>query len=467
MTPAGVDRPARRERLEAGAARPSTSPTTTSSAPPSRATRDRVQEFWQTLYDKGDVYEGSYEGPYCVGLRGVQAPGRAASTATGRPRRAEAVPDPRPPGRDALRGELLLPAVRLRRPAARALRGATRTSSSPSQRPQRGRVVRPAGPAGPVDLAVDASTGASRCRGTTSTSSTCGSTRCSTTLTAAGYGDEAAAEKFAHTWPADVHLVGKDILRFHAVIWPAMLMAAGVAAAATGLRARLAAGRRREDEQVQAHRHPAERDRRRLRLGRVPLLLPAGHRVRPGRLVLLGGHERALHGRARQRARQPRVAGSPRWSAATSTACCPAPADEPELAAGGRHGGGGRRGGDRPARPPGRHPGGDGLRAASSTATSPSRSRGRSPRTSRAVPTSTAILYATAEALRAVAVLLNPVMPKATRAAVGARSAPRPRSGRWPTRGCRTPGAGASCPAGATVTKGEPLFPRLEEPGQA
>merc|ERR1711862_451711 len=27
-------------------------------------------------------------------------------------------------------------------------------------------------------------------------------------------------------WPADVHLVGKDILRFHAIYWPAMLMAA-------------------------------------------------------------------------------------------------------------------------------------------------------------------------------------------------------------------------------------------------
>ena len=35
-------------------------------------------------------------------------------------------------------------------------------------------------------------------------------------------------KKFAQTWPADVHLVGKDILRFHAVIWPAMLMAAGL-----------------------------------------------------------------------------------------------------------------------------------------------------------------------------------------------------------------------------------------------
>jgi methionyl-tRNA synthetase len=41
--------------------------------------------------------------------------------------------------------------------------------------------------------------------------------------------DAAEQEVFAKTWPADVHLVGKDILRFHAVIWPAMLLAAGVA----------------------------------------------------------------------------------------------------------------------------------------------------------------------------------------------------------------------------------------------
>jgi methionyl-tRNA synthetase len=40
--------------------------------------------------------------------------------------------------------------------------------------------------------------------------------------------DSEGGKKFAATWPADVHLVGKDILRFHAVIWPAMLMAAGL-----------------------------------------------------------------------------------------------------------------------------------------------------------------------------------------------------------------------------------------------
>ncbi len=43
-------------------------------------------------------------------------------------------------------------------------------------------------------------------------------------LTAVGFPDEAAP--LAHFWPADLHMVGKDILRFHAVIWPAILMAA-------------------------------------------------------------------------------------------------------------------------------------------------------------------------------------------------------------------------------------------------
>lgn len=44
-------------------------------------------------------------------------------------------------------------------------------------------------------------------------------------ITATGYGADEA--EFGRRWPA-VHIVGKDILRFHAVIWPAMLMAAGV-----------------------------------------------------------------------------------------------------------------------------------------------------------------------------------------------------------------------------------------------
>ena len=46
-------------------------------------------------------------------------------------------------------------------------------------------------------------------------------------ITAVGYPDE-KAETFKRFWPADLHMVGKDILRFHAVYWPAFLMAAGL-----------------------------------------------------------------------------------------------------------------------------------------------------------------------------------------------------------------------------------------------
>ncbi|MBW3555856.1 MAG: methionine--tRNA ligase [Actinobacteria bacterium] len=45
-------------------------------------------------------------------------------------------------------------------------------------------------------------------------------------ISAAGYGDDPAS--FQKWWPPAYHLVGKDIIRFHAVYWPAMLMSAGL-----------------------------------------------------------------------------------------------------------------------------------------------------------------------------------------------------------------------------------------------
>jgi methionyl-tRNA synthetase len=44
-------------------------------------------------------------------------------------------------------------------------------------------------------------------------------------VTGAGYDWD--MKKFEQFWPADIHLIGKDILRFHAIFWPAFLMAAG------------------------------------------------------------------------------------------------------------------------------------------------------------------------------------------------------------------------------------------------
>jgi methionyl-tRNA synthetase len=49
-------------------------------------------------------------------------------------------------------------------------------------------------------------------------------------ITALGYGSDTLADqaRFAKFWPADMHLIGKEISRFHCVYWPAFLMAAGI-----------------------------------------------------------------------------------------------------------------------------------------------------------------------------------------------------------------------------------------------
>ena len=45
-------------------------------------------------------------------------------------------------------------------------------------------------------------------------------------ISAIGYADE--QKKFKQYWPADVHCIGKDIVKFHAIYWPAMLLSAGL-----------------------------------------------------------------------------------------------------------------------------------------------------------------------------------------------------------------------------------------------
>jgi methionyl-tRNA synthetase len=47
-------------------------------------------------------------------------------------------------------------------------------------------------------------------------------------VTGAGFPDD--PEAFAHWWPADLHVIGKDIARFHTIYWPAMLWSAGMEA---------------------------------------------------------------------------------------------------------------------------------------------------------------------------------------------------------------------------------------------
>ena len=106
-------------------------------------------------------------------------------------------------------------------------------------------------------------------------------------------------------WPADVHFVGKEIVRFHSIIWPAMLMSMGMPLPKKVYRPRLAAAGRRQDEQEQGQcggSLPAGREVRRRR----PALLPAAHLPLRQRRQLLqrGPHQHHQRGSG-QRSGQP------------------------------------------------------------------------------------------------------------------------------------------------------------------
>ena len=84
-------------------------------------------------------------------------------------------------------------------------------------------------------------------------------------------------------WPANLHVIAKDILKFHTVYWPAFLLAAGIEPPRARLRPRLPADGREEDVEVARQRARPERGDRALRRRRAALLLHARGLLRPGR----------------------------------------------------------------------------------------------------------------------------------------------------------------------------------------
>ena len=139
--------------------------------------------------------------------------------------------------------------------------------------------------------------------------------------TAVGYGSD--PERFDRYWPANYHLIGKDILRQHAVYWPAMLMAAGEAPPkhvfAHGFL--LVGGEKMSKTAHEPDR--AGRSRRRVRRRRLPLPLPRGPALRPRRRLQLRGDGRALQRRPREQLRQPREPRAEHGGELLSAASCP------------------------------------------------------------------------------------------------------------------------------------------------
>ena len=113
-------------------------------------------------------------------------------------------------------------------------------------------------------------------------------------------------------WPTVHHLIGKDILRFHCVYWPAMLLAAGIEPPhRIHVHGFLLVGGEKMSKTRLNQIFPADLVAR-LRRRRLPLPLPARPAVRARRRLLLRGHGQPLQHRPRQQPRQPAVPGGDR-----------------------------------------------------------------------------------------------------------------------------------------------------------
>ncbi|MQA02987.1 MAG: methionine--tRNA ligase [Streptosporangiales bacterium] len=181
---------------------------------------DRVRTFWQTLYDVGHVYQGRYEGPYCVSCEEFKLESELEDGEDG----AKLCPIHGRPVEMLAETNYFF----------RLSEFADRLLALYEERPE---FVQPESTRnelisfirqGLQDLSITRST------------FDWGIPvpwdeehvlyvwieALLNYVTAAGY--SADEDAFARIWPANLHLVGKDIARFHAVIWPAMLMAAGI-----------------------------------------------------------------------------------------------------------------------------------------------------------------------------------------------------------------------------------------------
>ena len=178
----------------------------------------KVQEVLGRVRDNGHVYEGVYEGWYCPRCADFKTDAEAGDD--------NLCPIHRTPltrekednyffRLSAFQDDLLQPARR-----AAGLRHAAPPL-------QRGALVHRVGPAGRVAQPLDVHLGRAACRGTTSHVFYVWFDALLNYYTALSYArpGEDLTERF---WPAQFHLIGKDILKFHTVFWPAMLMAAGL-----------------------------------------------------------------------------------------------------------------------------------------------------------------------------------------------------------------------------------------------
>ena len=179
---------------------------------------DRVAEVIQRVYDLGPRLRGDVRRLVLPALRRFQDRARA--------RARQHVPDPRDPARARDGAELVLSPLGRSRTVWSSSMSASRSSWCPDFRRNEALSFIKGG-LQDVSLSRAKLEWGMPLPWDPRSACTCGSTRFSTTTRRSAFAREGEdlTERF---WPAAFHLLAKDILKFHAVIWPALLMAAEI-----------------------------------------------------------------------------------------------------------------------------------------------------------------------------------------------------------------------------------------------
>ncbi|CAB4664154.1 unannotated protein [freshwater metagenome] len=186
---------------------------------------ERVQKFLQSLKDSGHIYAGKYEGPYCVGCEEFKLPGDLLDVGG-----EKLCPIHSKPIELVNENNWFFKLSAFVEPLLQHYRDNPEACQPESARNEVISFLE----GGVTDLSISRSTFDWGIPVPWDTDQVVyvwfdALLNYATAVGLTDAPDSEGGKKFAQTWPADVHLVGKDILRFHAVIWPAMLMAAGLA----------------------------------------------------------------------------------------------------------------------------------------------------------------------------------------------------------------------------------------------
>lgn len=187
---------------------------------------ERVQNFLQGLKDAGHIYEGKYEGPYCVGCEEFKLPGDLLPGAS---ESEKLCPIHSRPVELVSETNWFFRLSAFVQPLLAHYRENPQACEPTSARNEVVAFLE----GGVSDLSISRSSFSWGIPVPWDSKQVVyvwfdALLNYATAVGLGGAPGTPSGEDFARKWPADVHLVGKDILRFHAVIWPAMLMAANL-----------------------------------------------------------------------------------------------------------------------------------------------------------------------------------------------------------------------------------------------